>query len=77
MNGVRRGNPAKKRIFDVIQIGNKTDLISTTFDVVISVLILLSIGVTFLPVLSVRGLWNTTLRLRWEPIHNEMMTLSS
>ena len=48
MNGVRRGNPAKKRIFDVIQIGNKTDLISTAFDVVISALILLSIAVTFL-----------------------------
>ena len=48
MNGVRRGNPAKKRIFDVIQIGNKTDLVSTAFDVVISALILLSIAVTFL-----------------------------
>lgn len=77
MDDVRQSSSVKKRIFDVIQIGNKTDLISTAFDVVISVLILLSIGVTFLPVLSVRGLWNTTLRLRWEPIHNEMMTLSS
>ncbi|MDD6194410.1 MAG: ion transporter [Lachnospiraceae bacterium] len=48
MDNVRRSSSVKKRIFDVIQIGNKTDLISTTFDVVISVLILLSIGVTFL-----------------------------
>lgn len=48
MDEVRQSSSVKKRIFDVIQIGNKTDLISTTFDVVISVLILLSIGVTFL-----------------------------
>lgn len=48
MDDVRQSSSVKKRIFDVIQIGNKTDLISTTFDVVISVLILLSIGVTFL-----------------------------
>lgn len=48
MDDVRQSSSVKKRIFDVIQIGNKTDLISTTFDVVISVLIFLSIGVTFL-----------------------------
>ena len=48
MDEVRQSSSVKKRIFDVIQIGNKTDLISTTFDVMISVLILLSIGVTFL-----------------------------
>ena len=38
----------KRRVFDVIQIGNKTDFVSSAFDVVISLLILLSIGVTFL-----------------------------
>lgn len=48
MDDVRQSSSVKKRIFDVIQIGNKTDLVSTTFDVVISVLIFLSIGVTFL-----------------------------
>ena len=48
MDGVREHNSVKKRIFDIIQIGNKTDLASTAFDVVISGLILLSIAVTFL-----------------------------
>lgn len=38
----------KKRIFDIIQIGNKYDFLSTAFDVVISFLIVLSICVTFL-----------------------------
>lgn len=38
----------KKRIFEIIQIGNKSDLPSTVFDVVISTLIVLSISVTFL-----------------------------
>ena len=38
----------KKRIFDIIQIGNKTDFVSSAFDVVISLLIILSIIVTFL-----------------------------
>lgn len=48
MDGMRKSNPAKKRIYDVIQIGNKTDLVSTTFDIVISALIIISIVVTFL-----------------------------
>lgn len=48
MDGVRKSNPAKKRIYDVIQIGNKTDLVSTIFDIVISALIVISIVVTFL-----------------------------
>lgn len=38
----------KKRIFEIIQIGNRTDFISSAFDVVISILIILSIIVTFL-----------------------------
>lgn len=38
----------KKRIFDIIQIGNKYDFLSIAFDVVISLLIVLSICVTFL-----------------------------
>lgn len=38
----------KKRIFDIIQIGNKYDFLSIAFDVVISFLIVLSICVTFL-----------------------------
>lgn len=38
----------KKRIFDIIQIGNKFDFLSTAFDVMISFLIVLSICVTFL-----------------------------
>lgn len=38
----------KRRIFDIIQIGNKTDFLSTLFDYVISVLIVISIAVTFL-----------------------------
>ena len=48
MDDVRQSSSVKKRIFDVIQIGNKTDLVSTAFDVVISALILLGIAVTFL-----------------------------
>lgn len=38
----------KKRIFDIIQIGNKFDFLSTAFDVIISFLIVISICVTFL-----------------------------
>lgn len=38
----------KKRIFDIIQIGNKTDFASRVFDFVISFLIIVSISVTFL-----------------------------
>ncbi|MDE5967348.1 MAG: ion transporter [Lachnospiraceae bacterium] len=38
----------KKRIFDIIQIGNKTDFASSVFDLVISFLIIVSISVTFL-----------------------------
>ena len=38
----------KKRIFDIIQIGTKVDLISTAFDVFISAVIIISIVVTFL-----------------------------
>lgn len=38
----------KKRIFDIIQIGNKFDFLSKLFDVVISFLIVLSICTTFL-----------------------------
>ncbi len=38
----------KKRIFDIIQIGRKTDFFSLAFDVVISFLIVTSIAVTFL-----------------------------
>lgn len=38
----------KKRIFDIIQIGNKTDFASTAFDIVISILIIVSIVSTFL-----------------------------
>ena len=38
----------KKRIFDVIQIGTKVDLISRAFDVFISIVIIVSITVTFL-----------------------------
>ncbi|MDD6328146.1 MAG: ion transporter [Lachnospiraceae bacterium] len=38
----------KRRIFRIIQIGNKTDVPSTVFDIVISLLIVISITVTFL-----------------------------
>ena len=38
----------KQRVFDVIQIGTKVDLLSRLFDVFISVVILVSIIVTFL-----------------------------
>ncbi|MCM1084327.1 MAG: ion transporter [Clostridium sp.] len=38
----------KRRTFDIIQIGNKTDFFSTLFDYVISVLIVVSIAVTFM-----------------------------
>ncbi len=38
----------KKRIFDIIQIGHKTDFLSTGFDIGISFLIILSIIVTFM-----------------------------
>lgn len=38
----------KKRIFDIIQIGNKDDMISTVFDYFIVVVIILNIGATVL-----------------------------
>ncbi len=38
----------KKRVFDIIQVGNKTDFASTAFDMIISLLIIISICVTFL-----------------------------
>lgn len=38
----------KKRIFDIIQIGTRVDIISTLFDVFIVCMILMSITVTFL-----------------------------
>lgn len=39
---------AKQRIFEIIQIGTKVDFLSTAFDIFISVIIILSIAVTFL-----------------------------
>lgn len=48
----KNGNPDyqefKKRIFDIIQIGTKVDFLSRAFDVFISVIIVLSVVVTFL-----------------------------
>lgn len=38
----------KKRIFEIVQIGTKVDFLSTAFDIFISVVIILSISVTFL-----------------------------
>lgn len=38
----------KRRIFYIIQIGNKTDFPSTCFDIIISILIIISISATFL-----------------------------
>ena len=38
----------KKRIFDIIQIGNKSDFVSRAFDVFISVVIISNIVVMFL-----------------------------
>ena len=37
---------SKKRLFDIIQIGNKTDIVSTGFDYFIVVVIFLNLGVT-------------------------------
>ncbi len=42
----------KKRIFDIIQIGNKTDIASRVFDYIISFLIIVSIVVTFMQTFS-------------------------
>lgn len=42
----------KKRIFDIIQIGNKTDIASRIFDYIISFLIIVSIAVTFMQTFS-------------------------
>ena len=35
----------KKRIFDIIQIGNKSDIVSRAFDIFIAVVIILNIVV--------------------------------
>lgn len=44
----KRINMNKKRIFDIIQIGNKGDTLSRVFDIFISVVIILNILVMFL-----------------------------
>lgn len=49
MTGIEK---IKKRIFDIIQIGNKTDLASMVFDYIISFLIIVSIAVTFMQTFS-------------------------
>ncbi len=43
---------SKKRIFDIIQIGNKNDIPSRAFDIFISAVIILNILVTFLSTFS-------------------------
>lgn len=49
MTGIEK---IKKRIFDIIQIGNKTDFASRVFDYIISFLIIVSIAVTFMQTFS-------------------------
>lgn len=48
LNMEHRGSPLKRRVFDVIQIGNRTDLLSRGFDIFIVVTILVNITVMFL-----------------------------
>lgn len=45
---MKQGERIKKRIFDIIQIGKRTDILSVAFDICISFLIVMSIVVTFL-----------------------------
>ena len=45
-NKVERNNSKKKRIFDIIQIGNRKDMLSTAFDIFIVVVILVNLFVT-------------------------------
>lgn len=47
-NGKPDGKELKKRIFEIIQIGTRVDVISTAFDIFISIVIILNIAVTFL-----------------------------
>lgn len=54
---------AKKRIFDIIQIGNKSDIPSTVFDIVISFLIVVSIAVTFMQTFEELDGWKHTLAI--------------
>ena len=52
-NGMGKGNilhklrEYKKRIFDIIQIGNRSDTVSLFFDLLITVVIVLNISVCF------------------------------
>ncbi|MCR5467400.1 MAG: ion transporter [Lachnospiraceae bacterium] len=46
--GVDRKSSVKKRVFDIIQIGNKDDFISRFFDIFISLVIIVNIAVTFM-----------------------------
>ena len=48
MKNAAKISPIKKRIFEIIQIGNRTDIPSLCFDVFIVLVILLNIFVTFL-----------------------------
>lgn len=48
MKNTVKKNPVKKRVFEIIQIGNESDVPSLCFDIFIVLIILLNISVTFL-----------------------------
>lgn len=53
----------KKRIFDIIQIGNKSDLISKSFDIFITIVIILNILTMFLETFSEMDNYSHILKL--------------
>ena len=48
MENTVKKNPVKKRVFEIIQIGNESDIPSLCFDIFIVLIILLNISITFL-----------------------------
>ena len=60
---IRENDKRKKRIFDIIQIGQKDDFISRAFDIFIVIAILLNIAVLFLETFDSMEKYSHTLRV--------------
>lgn len=60
---MKKSDQIKRRIFYIIQIGNKTDFPSTCFDVAISFMIVLSISATFLRTFENLAAWMPVLKI--------------
>ena len=55
----------RKRIFDIIQIGNKSDIPSAVFDLFITLTIFVNLFVTFYSTFQSAQKYSSTLTIRW------------